>query len=90
MIILIKKITIPMLFSVLLATSVVANSAESTSLPLTETSAAQVVQTETNAKILSVEQTTEEGKLIFHVKALHQDGKVKIYHLDAATGKNTK
>jgi len=58
----------------------------SPTLPLTEKSAAELVQ-ETGAKVLSVESENKEGKDIFNVKALHDDGKVKIYHLDATTGK---
>lgn len=77
------------LFSVFLATTSFANSTE-TALPLTEASAAQVIQTETGAKILSVEQSDNQGATIFHVKALYEDGKIKIHHLDAETGKTTK
>jgi uncharacterized membrane protein YkoI len=58
--------------------------------PLTKESAAEQVQSESGGKILSVDDKQEDGQQIFRVKVLHDDGKIKIYQLDAATGKEIK
>jgi uncharacterized membrane protein YkoI len=60
------------------------------SLPLTKEAAATQVQTESGGKVLSVDDKTEGGQQIFRIKVLHDDGKIKIYQLDAATGKKVK
>lgn len=55
-------------------------------LPLTEHSAAELAHIETGGKILSVEQTQENDQIIFRVKVLHQNGKVKVHRFDGETG----
>jgi uncharacterized membrane protein YkoI len=60
------------------------------SLPLTKETAATQVQTESGGKVLSVDKKTEGEQKLFRVKVLHDDGKIKIYKLDAATGKKVK
>jgi len=54
---------------------------------LTKESAAQQVQNASGGKVLSVDEKQQNGQKRFRVKVLHDDGKVKIYQLDAATGK---
>jgi len=56
-------------------------------LPLTKESAAKQVQNESGGKILSVDDKLEDGVQIFRIKVLHDDGKIKIYQINAATGK---
>lgn len=55
-------------------------------LPLTKESAAKQVQTQSGGKVLSVDPKQSDGKQLFKVKVLHDDGKIKIYQLDAETG----
>lgn len=55
-------------------------------LPLTKESAAELVQIEQQGKILSVDSNKHNGKIIFRVKVLHENGKIKIYRLDRETG----
>lgn len=55
-------------------------------LPLTKESAAELVKVESNGKVLSVDEELHLGKIIFRVKVLHQDGKIKIYRLDRESG----
>lgn len=55
-------------------------------LPLTKESAAELIRIETKGKILSVNKKQQEGNIIFRVKVLHDNGKIKIYRLDAETG----
>ncbi len=55
-------------------------------LPLTKQSAADIIQVESKGKILSVDKDNADKKVIFLIKVLHKDGKVKIYKLDALTG----
>jgi uncharacterized membrane protein YkoI len=55
-------------------------------LPLTKQSAAEIIQLEYKGKILSVDKGEANKKIIFLIKVLHDDGKVKIYKLDASTG----
>jgi len=57
---------------------------------LTKTSAAQQVQKASGGKVLSVDDKRQGKQTIFRVKVLHDDGKIKIYQLDAATGKEIK
>jgi uncharacterized membrane protein YkoI len=59
-------------------------------LPLTKESAAEHVQTESGGKVLSVDEKQEGAKQIFKVKVLHDDGKIKIYQVDAETGLEAK
>jgi uncharacterized membrane protein YkoI len=56
-------------------------------LPLNKKSAAELVRIETKGKILSVEKNKINGKNIFVVKTLHNDGKVKNHYLDSQTGR---
>jgi len=55
-------------------------------LPLTKSSAAELVRVESNGKVLSVNKKEVKGNIIFRVKVLHKDGKIKIYPLDSQTG----
>lgn len=56
-------------------------------LPLTKESAAELIRIETKGKVLSVDKKTYKSGHIFKIKVLHDDGTVKIYHLDATTGR---
>ncbi|NOQ82305.1 MAG: hypothetical protein GQ548_07260 [Methylophaga sp.] len=55
-------------------------------LPLTRASAAELIRTESHGKVLSVDKKKVRGKIIFRVKVLHNNGKIKMYHLDPLTG----
>ena len=55
-------------------------------LPLTKQSAAELIRVESQGKVLSVDKNEFEGKTIFRVKVLHDDGKIKFYRLDPLTG----
>ncbi len=59
-------------------------------LPLTKDTAAKLIQQKTKGQVLSVDEENESGKILFHIKVLHESGKIKIYKLDAETGKETK
>lgn len=54
-------------------------------LPLNKESAAELIRMETKGKILSVDEAPHKGKIIFKIKVLHDDGKIKIYRLDPLT-----
>ncbi len=56
--------------------------------PLTKASAAQQVKSQSGGKVLSVDEKQRHGQTLYRVKVLHEDGKVKIYQLDATTGKS--
>ncbi|MBT3506112.1 MAG: hypothetical protein HN475_10185 [Piscirickettsiaceae bacterium] len=62
------------------------DSVSGVALPLTKESAAEHVQTQSGGKILSVDEKQEGTKLLFKVKVLHDDGKIKVYQMDAETG----
>ncbi|NOQ94481.1 MAG: hypothetical protein GQ547_07605 [Methylophaga sp.] len=55
-------------------------------LPLTKTSAAELIRVEKKGKILSVEKKKVKGKSVFRIKVLHKNGKIKMYSLDPSTG----
>lgn len=55
-------------------------------LPLTKESAAELIRVESNGKILSVDEHKANGKKIFKIKVLHDNGKIKVYKLDPTTG----
>ena len=55
-------------------------------LPLTKTSAAELIRLESKGKVLSVEEKHVSNVTLFRVKVLHNDGKIKIYSIDKATG----
>ncbi len=55
-------------------------------LPLTKQSAAEVIQQKYQGKLLSVNEENTGGNIIFLIKMLHDDGEMKVYSLDAATG----
>jgi len=55
-------------------------------LPLTKESAAELIRLESKGKVLSVDKAKFQGKVIFKIKVLHRDGKIKNYRLDPATG----
>ncbi len=56
-------------------------------LPLTKESAAKLIQQKTDGQVLSVDTEDKGGKTLYRIKVLHESGKIKIYNLDAATGK---
>ncbi len=55
-------------------------------LPLTKQSAANIIQLQSKGRILSVNKKSINNKTIFIIKVLYDNGKVKNYSLDAATG----
>lgn len=55
-------------------------------LPLTKKSAAEQVQAQSGGKVLSVNPKQDGEQHLFRVKVLHDDGKIKIYQIDAKTG----
>jgi uncharacterized membrane protein YkoI len=55
-------------------------------LPLTKQSASELIRVESQGKVLSVDQANHDGKIIFKIKVLHDNGKIKIYRLDPNTG----
>ena len=80
-------ITVVLFTFSLLGHSVHAQAAEhNVNLPLTKQSAADIIQSESNGKILSVNKKASNDKTIFIIKVLYDNGKVKNYSLDAATG----
>jgi len=56
-------------------------------LPLTKESAANLIQQKSGGQVLSVDTESENGKTLYRIKVLHESGKIKIYNLDAQTGK---
>lgn len=62
------------------------NSINEIVLPLTKHTAAELAKVETNGKILSVDEQRRGDKLIFRVKVLHDNGKVKVHSFDRDTG----
>jgi len=55
-------------------------------LPLTRHTAAELAKIETNGKILSVDEESHKDKVIFRIKVLHNNGKVKVHRIDRDTG----
>lgn len=79
----------PILFSIAFIAftgSVIAN----TALPLTKESAAEHIQQQSGGKVLSVDPKQDGDKQLFRVKVLHDDGKIKVYQLDAKTGREVQ
>jgi len=62
------------------------NSINEIVLPLTKHTAAELAKIETNGTILSVDEQPRGNQLIFRVKVLHTNGKVKIHLFDRDTG----
>lgn len=62
------------------------NSINEIMLPLTKHTAAELAKIETNGKILSVDEQRHGDKVIFRVKVLHDNGKVKVHRFDRDTG----
>lgn len=54
---------------------------------LTKETAAEQVQKDTGGKVLSVDEKKDADQTLYKVKVLHDDGMIKVYQLDAATGK---
>ena len=50
-------------------------------------SAAELIKQRTNGKVLSVTPSRQNGQASFRVKVLHDDGKIKIYRLNASDNK---
>lgn len=62
------------------------NSINEIALPLTEHTAAELAKIETGGKILSVDREQQGKSVIFRVKVLHNNGKIKIHRIDRDTG----
>ncbi len=62
------------------------NSINEIALPLTQHTAAELAKIETGGKILSVEEEPRDGTVIFRVKVLHNNGKVKVHRFNRDTG----
>ncbi len=62
------------------------NNINEIALPLTDHTAAELAKVETGGKILSVDEEHYGNKIIFRVKVLHNDGKVKIHRFDRDSG----
>lgn len=62
------------------------NSINEIVLPLTKHTAAELAKVETNGKILSVDEQRNGAQIIFRVKVLHDNGKVKVHRFDRDTG----
>lgn len=62
------------------------NSINEIALPLTEHTAAELAKVETGGKILSVDEEQRGDKVIFRVKVLHNNGKVKVHRFNRDTG----
>jgi len=74
------------LFLLFLLTSAASASEDKVELPLTKQSAAEIIQLKSSGKILSVDNQEKDGEILFLIKVLHTNGKIKIYSLDASTG----
>lgn len=55
-------------------------------LPLTKHTAAELAKLETGGKILSVDEENRNDMVIFRVKVLHNNGKVKVHRINRDTG----
>lgn len=55
-------------------------------LPLTKKSAAELAHIESGGKVMSVDENQEGNHVYFSVKVLHDNGKIKIYHIDRDSG----
>lgn len=62
------------------------NNINEIALPLTRHTAAELAKIETDGKILSVDEETHDNKVIFRIKVLHNNGKVKVHRIDRDTG----
>lgn len=62
------------------------NSINEIELPLTRHTAAELAKVETDGKILSVDEESRDNKVIFRIKVLHNNGKVKVHRIDRDTG----
>lgn len=62
------------------------NSINEIALPLTKHTAAELAKIETGGKILSVNEERRGGMVIFRVKVLHNNGKVKVHRFNRDTG----
>ncbi len=62
------------------------NSINEIELPLTRHTAAELAKVETDGKILSVDEETRNNQVIFRIKVLHNNGKVKVHRSDRDTG----
>jgi len=54
-------------------------------LPLTKESAAELIRVESGGKILAVDEHKHKNKIIFKIKVLHSNGKVKYHYIDPMT-----
>ena len=57
-------------------------------LPLTKNTAAELARIRSGGKVLSVDKQRKGNQIIFRVKVLHNNGKVKVYRIDRDTGRN--
>ncbi|HDZ16504.1 MAG TPA: hypothetical protein ENI26_11335 [Methylophaga aminisulfidivorans] len=62
------------------------NNINEIALPLTKDTAAELAKIETAGKVLSVDEERYGNRIVFRIKVLHNNGKVKIHRLDRDTG----
>jgi uncharacterized membrane protein YkoI len=62
------------------------NSINEITLPLTAQSAAELAKIETQGKVLSVDTEKDGDTILFRVKVLHNNGKVKVHRFNRNTG----
>lgn len=62
------------------------NNINEIALPLTKHTAAELAKIETGGKILSVDEKRSGDNVIFRVKVLHNNGKVKVHRINRDTG----
>ena len=88
-----KHILLPILLAFSLATFMPLASTSATesqriilAQALTAQDAAELVQARVGGRVLSVEPTQLDGRLVYRVKVLTRKGAVRIFHVDASTG----
>ncbi|NQY26218.1 MAG: PepSY domain-containing protein [Piscirickettsiaceae bacterium] len=59
-------------------------------LPLSKESAAKLIRSESNGKVLSIETTKINNKTVFQAKVLHDNGTMKMYLIDPKTGQSPR
>lgn len=63
-----------------------ASTSEDTKFPLTKQSAAELIRSKYQSKILAVDEKTDNDDTIFVIKVIDNNGKMGIFTLDAETG----
>ena len=62
------------------------NSINEIALPLNRHTAAELAKIETGGKILSVDEEQRDSSVLFRVKVLHNNGKIKVHRINRDTG----